>query len=171
VFAVAEPGRRELGAAAFLIAFGALVVAITLGTIGSGVQTDPLGPRAMPLAVGGGIALCGVLLLVGAALGTGRRAALLAEGPGEEEDPGPVSPSRLAGAVLATAIYVAVFETLGHLLATPLYVAALLLLHGGVPRRALLAAPVLVGLALYAGFRLGLNVPLPGGILETLFLR
>lgn len=162
---------RDVFVAAGLVAVGGLIVALALNTIGAGVQTDPLGPRAMPVALGGGMALCGLLLLVGKLVRPAPRPVLLAEGPSESDDVGPFSLSRLLGVILATAVYVAAFEPLGYILATPPYVAALLLIHGAVPRRALLAAPVIVALALYAGFRLGLNVPLPGGILETAFLR
>lgn len=162
---------RDVSVAIGLVALGALIAALALNTIGTGVQTDPLGPRAMPVALGGGIALCGLLLLVGKVVQPAPRPVLLAEGPSETEDVGPFSPARLLLVIVATAMYVAAFEPLGYLLSTPLYVAALLLIHGAVPRRALLAAPVLVALALYAGFRLGLNVPLPGGILETMFPR
>lgn len=164
-------GLREVGVAIGLVAFGALLTALALNTIGTGVQTDPLGPRAMPVALGGGMALCGLLLLVGKVVRPAPRPVLLAEGPSESEDVGPFSPSRLLLVIVATAVYVAAFEPLGYLLSTPLYVAALLLIHGAVPRRALLAAPILIALALYAGFRLGLNVPLPGGILEAMFPR
>jgi putative tricarboxylic transport membrane protein len=162
---------REVSVAIGLVALGALIAALALNTIGTGVQTDPLGPRAMPVALGGGMAFCGLLLLVGTIVRPAPRPVLLAEGPSESEDVGPFSLARLLLVIVATAAYVAAFEPLGYLLSTPLYVAALLLIHGAVPRRALLAAPVLVALALYAGFRLGLNVPLPGGILEAVFPR
>ncbi len=162
---------REVGVAIGLVALGAVITALALNTIGTGVQTDPLGPRAIPVALGGGMALCGLLLLVGRLVRPAPRPVLLAEGPSESDDVGPFSPLRLVLVIGATAVYVMAFEPLGYLLATPLYVAALLLIHGAVPRRALLAAPVIIALALYAGFRLGLNVPLPGGILETAFLR
>ncbi|HEU5321602.1 MAG TPA: tripartite tricarboxylate transporter TctB family protein, partial [Methylomirabilota bacterium] len=74
--------------------------------------------------------------------------------------------ARLAAAFAVTAAYVAAFEPVGYLLATPPYVAAILLIHGGAPRRAGVVAPVLVTLALYAGFRFGLLVPVPDGVLE-----
>jgi len=164
-------GLRDVFVAAGLVAVGGLIVALGLNTIGTGVQTDPLGPRAMPVALGGGMSLCGLLLLVGKLVRPAPRPVLLAEGPSESDDVGPFSLSRLLLVIVATAVYVAAFEPLGYLLSTPLYVAAVLLIHGTVPQRALLVAPVLIALALYTGFRLGLNVPLPGGILETAFLR
>ena len=47
------------------------------------------------------------------------------------------SPWRLVGAVAATAAYLFAFERLGYLLATPLYVVAILLLHAGRARAGL----------------------------------
>jgi putative tricarboxylic transport membrane protein len=77
------------------------------------------------------------------------------------------SPWRLVGAVAATAAYLVAFERLGYLLATPVYVVAILLLQPGVRARAFVAAPVLVTLALYAAFRFGLLIPVPDGLLES----
>ncbi len=159
--------RRELAVAAFLVAFGAAVLALA-GTIEPGVHTDSLGPRAFPAALGAGTALCGVLLAGTALLGTGDGGAGLLAGaePDVETEAGPVSPARLLGAIAATAAYVALFAPLGYLLATPPYVAAIILIHGGAARRALLIAPPLVTLVLYAAFRFGLLIPVPEGILE-----
>jgi hypothetical protein len=173
---VGAPAAREIGLALFLAAFGGGVAAYAVASISPGVTTDPLGPAAVPAALGGAIALCGVLLLVAALFPVApRRSAaglldLVAEP--EEDPPAPFSPPRLALAIAATAAYVAAFEPLGQPLATPPYVAALLLIHGGVVNRALfVVAPILVTAALFLGFRVGLQVPLPGGPLEALFLR
>jgi hypothetical protein len=68
--------------------------------------------------------------------------------------------------MVTTAAYLAAFEPLGYLLATPPYVAAIMLIHGGAGRRALLMAPILTTVVLYATFRFGLLIPVPGGILE-----
>ena len=75
------------------------------------------------------------------------------------------SPWRLVGAVAATAAYLFAFERLGYLLATPLYIVAILLLQPGARARAFVATPVLVTLALYAAFRFGLLIPVPDGLL------
>jgi hypothetical protein len=69
-------------------------------------------------------------------------------------------------AITLSAFYLVAFERLGYLLATPLYVGALLLVHGGASRRTLLTAPLLLSLAFYAAFRFGLLIPVPDGILE-----
>lgn len=160
--------RRELAVAAFLVAFGAAVLALA-GTIEPGVETDSLGPRAFPAALGAGIAVCGVLLAGTALLGPGdggRAGPFAGAEPDAEAGAGPVSPARLLGAIGATAAYVAVFAPLGYLLATPPYVAAILLIHGGAAWRALLIAPPFVTFVLYAAFRFGLLIPVPEGILD-----
>lgn len=160
--------RRELAVGAFLIAFGAAVLALAW-TIEPGVQTDRLGPRAFPAALGAGIALCGGLLAGTALLGPsegGRRGPILEPGPEGEAGAGPFSRNRFLGAIAVTAAYVAAFAPLGYLLATPPYVAAIILIHGGAARRALLIAPPLVTVVLYAAFRFGLLIPVPEGILD-----
>jgi len=96
-------------------------------------------------------------------------AGLLSDGgPEGEEDAGPFSPARLVGAIVATALYIAGFGTLGFLLSTPPYIVAILLIHGGASRRALVITPFLVTIALYAMFRFGLLIPVPDGPLEGL---
>jgi hypothetical protein len=159
--------RREIAVAVFLAAFGAIVIALT-GNIESGVYTDPLGPRVFPSALGVGIALCGLLLGVGALFRwQPKQAGFLSDGGGEEEvAKGPFSPTRLLAAVAATALYVAAFEPVGYLLATPLYVVAILLIHGGAPWRTLIVAPVVITTVLYLTFRFALRIPVPGGLLE-----
>jgi hypothetical protein len=161
--------RREIAIAVFLAAFGGIVIALS-GEIQSGVQTDPLGPRVFPSALGAGIAFCGLLLGFGALFRwQPQQSGLLLDGGGTEEvEKGPFSPMRLLGAVVATAIYVAAFESVGYLIATPLYVVAILLIHGGAPWRTLVVAPVVITTVLYLTFRFALRIPVPGGILEHL---
>jgi len=162
--------RRELVIAAFLTVFGGAVV-VQARQIPPGVFTDPLGPAAFPTALGWGIAVCGLLL--GAATlvfrGQASRAGVLSDaGPDDDAsgEGGPFSPARLIGAIAATAVYLAAFTPLGYLVATPLYVVVIMLIHGGAGKRALLLAPFLVTAALYATFRYGLLIPVPAGILE-----
>jgi putative tricarboxylic transport membrane protein len=165
-----EPrSHRELAVAAVLVGLG--IVVILLGVrIDPGVQTDPLGPRFLPLVLGAAIGLCGLLLAV-TTLAPGRfttATPVFVESAGDDESAasGVFSPGRLLAAVVLTALYLAAFERLGYLLATPLYVTALLLVHGGVSRRALLTSPVLLAAAFYAAFRFGLLIPVPDGILD-----
>ncbi len=161
---------RELILAGFLVAFGGVIVALSL-EIAPGVQTDPLGPRFFPLALGSGIALCGLLLAAAEFLFRGEPslAGLLSDAsPEAEEDAGPFSPARFLGAIGATALYVAAFDPLGYLLATPPYIAAILLIHGGARSRTLLITPFVVTIALYVTFRFGLLIPVPDGPLEAI---
>jgi putative tricarboxylic transport membrane protein len=161
--------RRDLGIAAALVGIGGLVVALAL-RIDPGVQTDPLGPRLFPLAMGTAIGVCGLLLAV-CAFAPGRWTApapILAESGDNQEPPGEISPARLIAAVLLTGAYVAAFEPLGYLLATPPYVTAIVLVHGGARGRALLVPPLLLTAAFYATFRFGLLIPVPDGLLSLL---
>jgi len=164
--------RKDVIAAAVLVAFGAFVVMIGL-KIPLGVAIDPLGPRTFPVALGAGIALCGVLLVVGMLL---FRRAPAGAGPGfladmdpEDEaavDAGPFSLRRLVGAVAITAAYLAAFEPVGYLPSTWVYVLALMLLHGGARGRSLVTTPPIVTLVLYLTFKFGLKIPIPEGILD-----
>jgi len=159
---------RELLLAAFLVAFGGVVIALSR-EITSGVLTDPLGPRFFPIALGAGILLCGLLLAAAELLFRGEPSVpgpLSDASPEGEEDAGPFSLARFMGAIAATTLYVAAFEPLGYLLATPPYIAAILLIHGGTRTRALLIAPFVVTIALYVTFRFGLLIPVPDGPLE-----
>jgi putative tricarboxylic transport membrane protein len=163
-----SPGFRDLAIAAALVALGVAVVVLAV-RIEPGVQTDPLGPRVFPLAMGTAIGVCG-LLLAAVAFAPGRWTApspLLADAVGEEEPPGSFSPMRLCAAVVLTGAYIAAFEPMGYLLATPPYVAALILIHGGARWRGFLLSPFLLTVAFYAAFRFGILIPVPDGLLET----
>jgi putative tricarboxylic transport membrane protein len=159
--------RREIAIAVFLAVFGGAVIALS-GNIEAGVYTDPLGPRVFPYALGVGITLCGLLVGVGAFFHwqPGQAGILSDPGGAEEVERGPFSSTRLVGAVAATAIYVAAFEPVGYLIATPLYVVAILFIHGGTPWRTLIVAPVVITTVLYIMFRFALRIPVPAGVLE-----
>lgn len=159
---------RELGAAGFLILFGGVIMWLTR-SIPLGVRTDPLGPRAFPLALGAGMMVCGVLLAIGLTFfrSVGSHRPPVLESADEDEEPaGPGSTRRWIGTVLATGAYLLLFERLGYLLATPLYVIAILLLYGRTPRRTLILAPFVITVALYVTFRYGLRLQLPTGPLQ-----
>jgi putative tricarboxylic transport membrane protein len=160
--------RRDLVVGAVLVLVGLAVIGLAL-RVEPGVQTDPLGPGAFPLALGAGIAICGFLLGASVVLGdrwTGSAAVFVESADDDASEGELLSPWRLVGAIGLTAAYLIAFERLGYLLATPAYVVALLLLQPGSRGRAFLTAPVFVTVALYAAFRFGLLIPVPGGILE-----
>ncbi|MFB3816814.1 MAG: tripartite tricarboxylate transporter TctB family protein, partial [Candidatus Methylomirabilales bacterium] len=54
----------------------------------------------------------------------------------------------------------------GYLLATPPYVAGIMLIHGGAAWRRHVLPPLLLTAAVYAAFRFGLLIPVPDGLLE-----
>ncbi len=164
---------KDLIAAAILIVFGTYIVAVGL-KIPLGVATDPLGPRTFPVALGAGIVICGILLAAGALVFRGvprSRTSALDVDDDEVAEAGPASPVRLISAIAVTGVYLLLFEPLGYLLSTPMYVLAVLLLHGGAPRRALLITPVAVTVVLYATFKYGLLIPVPEGMLEPFLVR
>jgi hypothetical protein len=118
--------------------------------------------------MGTAIALCGALLGV-TARAPGRwvtPASILAE-PGEDGASGQSSPGRLGAAVLATAAYLAAFEPLGYLLATPPYVTTIVLIQRPPRPWSVLAPAVLLTASFYVAFRFGLLIPVPDGLLET----
>ena len=161
--------RRDLVVAAVLVLVGLAVIGLAL-RVEPGVETDPLGSRAFPLALGAGIAVCGLLLGASTALGdrwATSAAVFLESADDDASEGGLLSPWRLIGAIGLTAAYLIAFERLGYLLATPAYVVAILLLQTGTVGRAFLTAPVFVTVALYAAFRFGLLIPVPDGILES----
>lgn len=152
-----------------LMGFGVLV-GVAASRIPPGVPTDPLGPRAFPMGLGIGIALCGLALGVLAVTGPNpveRRLPMSDVEPGDAmETPVAGSLRRLVAGVALTAVYLALFERVGYLLTTPCYVIGVMTLHGGASRRAVGLAPLLVTVVLYAAFRFGLRVPIPDGFLD-----
>ena len=167
--------RRDLLAAGVLIAFGLWIVRLGL-KIPLGVATDPLGPRFFPVALGAGIAICGLLLAAGVLFFRGMTWRVTIPGEGGPDDDetaggGAFSPARLVGAIVATAAYLAAFDRIGYLLSTPAYVLAVMVLHGGAPPRNLVIAPAVVTVVLYAVFKFGLLIPVPDGVLAPLLGR
>ena len=87
---------------------------------------------------------------------------------GEAEERGALAPRPLLSAIGLTGAYLAVLEPAGYLLATPPYLAALLLVQGRVTTRAFVLTVLGLPVALYALFAVAMRVPLPPGPLEPL---
>lgn len=153
-------GDRVL--AVVLVCLG-LAVLVLARELPGPTTADPVSPRGFP----GLLAL--VILACGVALGLSRwvrpRRAPDEEGP---EARGALAPGRLAGGILLTAAYLAALEPAGFLVATPPFVAALLLVEGGVGLRVLLLAALGLPAGLYLLFAGIMGVPLPLGVLERL---
>lgn len=151
-----DGGREDRVLAGVLAALALAVLALAARLPGA-TAADPVGPRGFP----GLLAL--VLLACGVALG-------LRPGASDPERDAPgafAATAALLGVALTTA-YLAALEPAGFLLATPPYVAALLLARGGIPLRALILTALALPLGLYVLFRVAMRVALPPGPLEPL---
>jgi putative tricarboxylic transport membrane protein len=78
---------------------------------------DPLGPKAFPRLLGGGLLVCAAMLL--AEIIKGRKNAPTSVAP--EEAPDTSTYKIVAGVVVATGIYFALFEPLGYAVSTSLF--------------------------------------------------
>lgn len=123
------------------------------------VPGQDVGPAVFPMLIGGGLALCGVLI----ALGIGRGF--------EAPDPADEAPPRLSWmrvllppALLA--FYALAVERLGFLPTAALIVLAAALALGARPRLAA-AVAVLAPPLVHLAFAKGLSVPLPAGLLPA----
>jgi putative tricarboxylic transport membrane protein len=151
--------HSELGIAGLLLAAGLLVLGDTIIETRSGSGSDPLGPHAVPLGLGGLLVLLAVLLTVDVLRG-GRGESET----GEDIDLTQATDSRtvlmLAGVLVATAVLI-------PLLGWPLagmglfWGATYALGSRAVPRDPLIAAGV--SLATWFVFDALLGVDLPGG--------
>jgi putative tricarboxylic transport membrane protein len=154
-----ERARADRVLAAVLVCLALAVLGLAAELPG-GSEADPVGPRGFPALLGLVLLACGLALGVTA----GRR-------PGDDEEAaarGALAATPVVAAVGLTAAYLAVLEPAGFLLATPPYVAALLLARGGVPARTFALAALGLPLGLYVLFALAMRVPLPLGPLEPL---
>ncbi len=160
----ADPVRVDRVLAAVLVCLGLGVLALAV-QLPATTAADPVGPRGFPALLALVILACGVALAVAPErpLSTGAP-------HGEVEERGALAPRPLLGAIGLTAAYLAVLEPAGYLLATPAYLAALLLVQGRVTIRAFVLTVLGLPVALYTLFAVLMRVPLPPGPLEP-FLR
>jgi len=144
-------GERVLGVAAVVVGLFALIEALRLT---EDTLTGGPGPRFLPASLG----------LIVAVLG-----GAIAVRPSRDRlrgvQAGPGAHLRIAATLVGLTFYAAVFERLGFLIASSVFVALLLLLYG--ERRWLVVLVVAVGAAgaTYIVFARWLGVPLPPGLL------
>lgn len=121
---------------------------------------DPLGPKAFPALVGGGLILAALLLLLETwkKRGTGTAAAV-APRPAEEKHVALL----LTGMAAWTALYYFWFERLGYLIATPLFILGLLSYFNRRRHATNLAVAAGFTIVVYLLFSTLLGVPLPSG--------
>lgn len=154
---------RLLGAVLVCFGLGVLALAVWLP---AATAADPVGPRGFPVLLALVILACGVALVVAPERPSSTGG--VPDGEAEEEERGALAPRPLLGAIALTAAYLAVLEPAGYLLATPPYLAALLLVQGRVAPRAFVLTVLGLPVALYVLFSVVMRVPLPPGPLEPL---
>jgi putative tricarboxylic transport membrane protein len=155
-------GRSELGVAALLGAAGALVLLDAARLVTPYSQSDPVGPKAVPLIVGALLVVCAVLLAVN----------VLRGGHGEAEAGEDIDLSHpadwrtilpLAGAFIANILLI---DWAGWVISgTVLFWGSVWALGSRHYVRDGLIALALALLTFY-GFYLGLGIALPAGLLE-----
>ena len=161
-FVRADPVRVDRVLAAALVCLGLSVLALAV-QLPAPTTADPVGPRGFPAL------LALVILTCGVALGVAPERPLAQGAPdGEVEERGVLAPRPLLGAIGLTGAYLAVLELAGYLLATPPYLAALLLVQGRVTTRAFVLTVLCLPVGLYVLFAVIMRVPLPPGPLEPL---
>lgn len=151
---------RSEGGIGSLVTLGGLGLTAWAWQLPPGHDRDPLGPRGFPLLLGLALVVCGLTLLGQARRGRG------AAGAAPSDDDGPLAAGQLVGGIALTALYVWALEPLGYLLATPPFLAALLVLQGGVRLGAFLWTVLALPTALFVVFAGLMRVPLPLGVLE-----
>jgi putative tricarboxylic transport membrane protein len=171
----AEPAVVPLGELVFaliLVAVGIAILVIGETTIRTGtVSGDKLGPTAFPRVVGCLLVVCGGGVVIGTirARLAGRPAVSLG---GAEDEPGVSASAVRAFTIMgATMGYTAVMGPLGYLVATPLYLAATLLILKVRHKRMLFVVCVLMPIGLYYVFAQLLGVLLPAGILRPFLVQ
>ncbi len=155
-------GRSELGVAALLGALAVTVFADTMTLRGTSLNVGVLGPRVVPFLIAAGLGICAVLLAVD----------VLRGGHGEPEQGEDIDPERrtdwkallgLGGLILVAALAIPV---LGWPIAAALqfYGSSLLLGSRHWIRAAIVA--VVLSLATFYAFVVGLGINLPAGLLN-----
>lgn len=154
--------RAELGFAALLGVAGAVVVLDALRIQAAYSQSDPVGPRTMPLVVGALLVVCAGVLAVDVWRG-GRGAAQ----DGEDVDLG--HPTEWRTVVPLVAVFVAnvlLVDTLGWVVSgTLLFWGSVWALGSRHPVRDGVVS-LLLSLGTFYGFYVGLGIYLPAGVLE-----
>ncbi len=121
---------------------------------------DPLGPKAFPRLLGGGLLVCAAMLL--AEMLKERKSEPKAAAPEEAEDTSTYK--IVAGVVVATGIYFALFEPLGYAVSTSLFLLAMTYYFNKGKLWTNVLTSVLYSFISYYMFSSLLGVNLPRGI-------
>ena len=155
-------GRSELGVAALLGAVGALVLFDAARLVVPYSQSDPVGPKALPMIVGGLLLICAVLLAVNVLRG-GRGEAEAGEDVDLTHPADWKTVLPLAGAFIANILLI---DWAGWVISgTVLFWGSVWALGSRHYVRDGIISLALALLTFY-GFYLGLGIALPAGLLE-----
>jgi putative tricarboxylic transport membrane protein len=124
---------------------------------------DPLGPKAFPRLLGAGLVLAAILMLVEMVRARKAAAASPAAPPPAPDDQG--APIIVAGVAIWTLLFFLVFERLGYMLATTLYLLPLMMYFNKGRRTTNVLTAVLFSVLSYLLFTKLLGVNLARGIL------
>jgi len=135
---------------------GAVIYWISGGFGLRGLSPDPLGPSVYPKLVGTGLVILGAILFVMAARSKDaepkKKASLQGQGGG-----------RIIALVFAGVAYIIIFERLGFIITTMLFIIAIMFITGERKWKRSFSAAVIIPLCLYLVFKELLNVLLPLG--------
>lgn len=161
--------RIDLAVAAAFMALGLLIIFEASG-IKPGMMRDPIGPRAA-FYVSGGILAVGGLILIVRRLATWQLAAVnLVQNEGTPDEEGyPASVARAFKLIGAALLYGLTFNLLGYLIATPLFIAAALVVLGQKKPLSIAVIAILFTVINYAIFAHVLGVRIPVGPLTGPF--
>ena len=145
----------NLVAGIFTVVFGIAVYWLTLGFATQGLSPDPLGPTFFPRALGIGFVVLGLILVI---------AALRQKG-GEKRTEPILSRGnlRMLAVIGLCALYYLFMDDIGFILATILFVAAVMVITGERTWWKMGVSALAVSLILYFLFREILKVMLPIG--------
>jgi putative tricarboxylic transport membrane protein len=121
---------------------------------------DPLGPKAFPRLLGGGLLICAAMLLAEMI----KEGKLASTSAAPEETPDRSTYKIVAGVVVATGIYFALFEPLGYAVSTSLFLLVMTHFFNKGKLWTNVLTSVLYSFISYYMFSVLLGVNLPRGI-------
>lgn len=128
---------------------------------------DPIGPAYFPRLLALCIGMCAVGLIIEGIVGLMKQG--LARRDLRESAPSLEGYLRVLKTLLACAAYVFLLEPAGYIIATPVLIAAIMLIYGERQKRRIIGMSLGFTVALWLLFALGLKVLLPPGILGLIF--
>jgi hypothetical protein len=158
--------RRADVAVAFCVVLLGVFVLVAAQDVRPASIADPIGSRGAPHLVGAVLVLGGLALILRRAV-RWRHERIVVPAEGMEDDRGvpPGSAIRALAIWTAAVVYVLVLPALGYLLATPIFLGAVLWLLA-IRSWMLVAVPLGFTIPVFLVFTLFLNVRLPTGILD-----